>query len=396
MIIFGDVGQKGGIALASGINDGKLKTVSRLLTENSERLGGFHAFVGLDGFVDEIIHIVDTRYDRNNFSRIEKIADFGEKIKRAGGLSCNFELVPAEVRLGGNGPIYANALLSFGLNATYCGALGYPAVHPVFRGMEENPRCKVVSPWQPSHTDALEFSDGKLIMGKITELNHITWESFKEALGGAQGIAEILSRCDLFGMENWTMIPHMSDIWEGIITESFPLIKKPEANLPLAFFDIADPAKRTKEDILRAINLLGRFSEKFRVIFGLNEKETYEIGEALGIDHSGFPPERRLEALAEAVFARMSIYCLVVHPTKEALAVTSGGSFRTVGPYCEKPALTTGAGDNFNAGFCLGQLLGLDVESSLITGVFASGYYVRHAKSAAYDELAEFIGGFGG
>ena len=30
------------------------------------------------------------------------------------------------------------------------------------------------------------------------------------------------------------------------------------------------------------------------------------------------------------------------------------------GPFTAKPLITTGAGDHFNSGFCLGRLLGLD------------------------------------
>ena len=48
------------------------------------------------------------------------------------GESSNYELVVKQQKLGGNGPIMANALASFGMNVTYIGNLGYPAIHPVF------------------------------------------------------------------------------------------------------------------------------------------------------------------------------------------------------------------------------------------------------------------------
>ena len=54
------------------------------------------------------------------------------------------------------------------------------------------------------------------------------------------------------------------------------------------------------------------------------------------------------------------------------------------GPYTSNPRLTTGAGDNFNAGFCLGQLLGLSPQQCLITGTGTSGFYVqKYAESQA-------------
>ena len=58
----------------------------------------------------------------------------------------------------------------------------------------------------------------------------------------------------------------------------------------------------------------------------------------------------------------------MVHPTSAAAAVVDGGYAHTVGPYTSKPRLTTGAGDNFNAGFCLGLLLGLSLEQCVMLG----------------------------
>ena len=184
------------------------------------------------------------------------------------------------------------------------------------------------------------------------------------------------------------MIPFMSEIWEGLITEVFPLLPNKEEK-PLAFFDLADPEKRTKEDILRAMKLIGKFEEKFRAILGLNEKEVYEIASVFDIKTDENDPNN-LEKTTKAVYEKMGIYCLVVHPVKSACCVINGEYFYTEGPYCQKPKLTTGAGDNFNAGFCLGQSLGLDPLSSLTLGVCTSGFYVRNAKSPTYDDAINF------
>jgi sugar/nucleoside kinase (ribokinase family) len=61
------------------------------------------------------------------------------------------------------------------------------------------------------------------------------------------------------------------------------------------------------------------------------------------------------------------------------------------GPFVEKPLISTGAGDHFNAGFCLGKLIGADNEISLQLGVGTSGYYVRTANSPSANELADFL-----
>ena len=40
-------------------------------------------FVGFDGFVDEIIHVVDKRVDFETYTRVDTIAQFGDRISRA-------------------------------------------------------------------------------------------------------------------------------------------------------------------------------------------------------------------------------------------------------------------------------------------------------------------------
>jgi len=346
--------------------------------------------IGLDGFVDEIIHVVDKRQDFANFTRVSTIAELGERISRAAGLSTNIELVPVQVKLGGNGPILSNALLESGVALTYVGALGKPAIHPVFQPMADKARA-VYSLCEPGHTDAMEFGDGKVMLGKHASLKELTWEACKAGMGGAEGIAALINDSDLFGMENWTMIPYMSQIWEGLIAEVFPLLK-PRAVKPLAFFDLADPEKRTKEDILHAMKLIGQFEEKFRAVLGLNEKEVYEIAEVFGIAvNESDPPAEKMQKAVTAVYEAMGIYCLVVHPVKSACCMIDGAYHYIDGPYCEKPVLTTGAGDNFNAGFCLGQSLGMEPLESLIMGVSTSGFYVRNAKSPTFEELIGFV-----
>ena len=59
------------------------------------------------------------------------------------------------MKLGGNGPIMANALASAGLSVNYIGAVGFPTLHPVFEEMAR--RAKVIRIADPGHTDALEL-----------------------------------------------------------------------------------------------------------------------------------------------------------------------------------------------------------------------------------------------
>jgi sugar/nucleoside kinase (ribokinase family) len=82
---------------------------------------------------------------------------------------------------------------------------------------------------------------------------------------------------------------------------------------------------------------------------------------------------------------------LVIHPVSYALAVSQGQAAMMQGPFTPKPLITTGAGDHFNSGFCLGRLLGLDNLMSVLTGVTTSGYYVRTAQSPSIAQIAAMM-----
>jgi hypothetical protein len=139
------------------------------------------AFVGFDGFVDEIIHVVDKRESAGKFTRVATIAALAERLARAAGQSTNVELVSTRTKLGGNGPIMANALASFGMKVTYLGNLGLPEIHPVFQDFTR--RAEVHSIADVARTDALEFDDGKIMFGKHAPLNDVNWANLQSRFG---------------------------------------------------------------------------------------------------------------------------------------------------------------------------------------------------------------------
>ncbi|MDB6027743.1 MAG: hypothetical protein JWM68_3966 [Verrucomicrobiales bacterium] len=354
------------------------------LLASTDRVKGMSAFVGLDGFVDEILHVVDKRYDAERFDRVPSIANFAERLAGAAGKSTNVELVNQLTKLGGNGPIMANALASFDLKVTYLGNLGYPALHPIFNDFAK--RAEVYSIAEPGHTDALEFQDGKIMVGKHQSLKDVNWENIQARFGRDKFTAKF-SSADLVGFVNWTMLTYMSDIWDSLLKEICPSLKSPRRKI---FFDLADPEKRKPEDIRRALDLISRFQKYFDVILGLNEKEAYEIGAVIGSAPKAQTPEC-LSQLTREIWRHLKIDTLVVHPVTYALAVSEDKVDLVEGPFVAKPLITTGAGDHFNSGFCLGKLLGLSNAESVLTGTTTSGYYVRTAQSPTIVQLAGML-----
>ena len=348
------------------------------------RASQLSTFVGLDGFVDQIIHVVNKRMNAEVYDRVLTITDLAGRIGAAAGQSTNIEMVIQRTKLGGNGPIMANALASFGLKLTYLGALGYPNRHPVFDGFAK--RAEVHTIAEPGQTDALEFDDGKVMLTKTVQLNEINWANI-QARYGRDRFTGKFSTADLIGFVNWTMIPYMSDLWEALQRELCPDLT---GHKRLLFFDLADPEKRSVPDIRRAVTLISKFEKYFDVVLGLNEKEAYEIGDVLGLATKERTPEG-LAKLSIEIQTQLKIGTLVVHPVAFALASSQGVVSMVKGPFCPKPLISTGAGDHFNAGFCLGKLLGFDNPRSLYTGVTTSGYYVRTALSPSMNDLANML-----
>jgi sugar/nucleoside kinase (ribokinase family) len=360
------------------------KACAKQLLDKVAQAGKMSAFVGLDGFIDEIIHVVDKREGPTKYSRIPSIAKLAERIGAASGKSTNIELVNQHTKLGGNGPIMANALSSFGIKVTYLGALGYPTMHPVFDEFAK--RAEVTTIAEAGHTDALEFDDGKIMFPKTVQLNDVTWANIQSRYG-REKFETKFNGCDLIGFVNWTMIPYMSDLWKSLLSELCPKLKGPRRKV---FFDLADPEKRPLSDLREAMDLIVKFQQYFDVILGLNEKESFEIGEALDIhmnDHSA----EGLAKLAQAILAKMPINTVVIHPVAFALAASAGEVVAVQGPFCAKPLISTGAGDHFNSGFCLGKLLGLNNTECLLAGVSTSGYYVRTGHSPSIPDLAGLL-----
>jgi sugar/nucleoside kinase (ribokinase family) len=359
------------------------QTATQLLAAAS-RVSQMTAFVGLDGFVDEILHVVDKRENADKYLRLPTIQQLAGRLGGAAGRSTNVELVSQVTKLGGNGPIMANALASFGLKVTYLGILGYPNLHPVFADFAQ--RAEVHSVAEPGYTDALEFEDGKIMFGKHQSLKQMNWENIKARFGLDKFSARFGS-ADLVGFVNWTMLAYMSDIWAAVLKEICPAMKGPRRKL---FIDLADPEKRTEADIARALELVAAFQKYFDVIFGLNEKEGMEIGKNLGLDTGDHSPDGLLK-LCREIHQRVPVETVIVHPTAYALASGPDGTAIVQGPFTPKPKITTGAGDHFNSGFCLGKLLGFPTDRCLLTGVTTSGVYVRTGQSPAVADLAKML-----
>lgn len=336
----------------------------------------YNVMAGFDGFVDEIIHVVDKREDMHRFKRIETIEAFSKRIASYSGLSGNIELVPVQIKLGGNGPIYANMLLAQLHKVVYMGALGEGEVHPVFRDFTD--KCeRVISMADPGHTDALEFLDGKLMLGKMNKLEDVSWGKLLTFIQQAE-LEKLLQKTRLVACNNWTMLSKLNSVLLGFDSLFEGMKTKPDL-----FIDLADPAKRTGEDIAIVLEILNRMHTN--VILSMNLNESSIIASVLGI------VEKDVVERANKIRTQLGLAAIVIHPVEGAAVSTKEETSWVKGPYTPSPKLTTGAGDNFNAGFSHAWMYKLKPSECCATGVSTSGFYVRNGFSPDKVQLLSFM-----
>lgn len=387
------------------------QTVARDTAEQLEVVsrGGAmrRALVGFDGFVDHIKHLVASRTSMapREYTRIRSIPEFAARCAAAAGRSTNIEQVSLESRFGGNGPLLAGALASLGMPTTFIGAIGEGAIEPAFEPFAR--RCQEAIPiCASSHTDCLEFDDGKLMLNDTGNVQGVTWERVLARVGRAR-LVELVDRSSLLGIVNWSLLGGVESIWNGLRRD---VLAKARGERRL-FIDLSDPAKRTDGDIAGMLGLLRELEETpgLSVTLGLNLAEAQRIARVLGLRvgldveapwstplgsailHVGPGPGTYADASAR-IRQAIDLDCVVIHPRHGAAAATASGQAAWFdGPLTARPKLSTGAGDHFNAGFALAQIHGLDLEHCLASAVATSGVYVRDAQSPSMARLCEFL-----
>jgi sugar/nucleoside kinase (ribokinase family) len=362
-----------------------------------ERLAGAGlrpALIGFDGFIDAITEAVDTRHDMTprGYERMRTITQFAARAAAAAGKSTNIELVVTEERFGGNGPLMAGALGRVGMPVTYVGGVGQvnepTRLHPVFEEFAK--RCRAVYPiCPPAHTDALEFDDGKVMFNRPANAQAVTWGRVVVALG-LDTLIRLVDEAALIGVVNWSLLGGVEGIWQGLMRDVLPRVRDPRSKR--VYVDLSDPAKRTDEDVRRAMGMLAEMSTRVPVTLGLNLSEAERMGRVFGVSRGGTRAYRDLvPELAASLRAAMRLDTVVIHPREGAGAATAHGQAWFDGPFTATPRLSTGAGDHFNGGFAFAQVHGLPLAQSLAAGCAVSGAYVRDAKSPDLTRLAAFL-----
>ncbi|GAB2583071.1 hypothetical protein [Spirosoma areae] len=360
--------------------------ISRLETvEPSAR-----AFVGFDGYMDRIQKVVRSKSPTGSqyFDTIDEVADLMHTLA---GKSGQIEIVTLATKIGGNAPILANALAALGIPNCCVG----PLDDPIFEQMHT--RCERVSLGPPATTNALEFSDGKIMLSEVAPFELLRWTYLAEQIG-LERLRQQYVDSQLLAFVDWANLPHGNELWRGYLTNIVQTT--PVAATPHFLFDLCDPTKRSAEEVVDCLDIVAAYAPYGSVTLGMNENEARRIYLALN-GHSPADAVRLaqtpdLSTIATCIRQQMgrsagAVPAVLIHPTASSLVATESGIEQQTGRLVPIPKVLTGAGDNLNAGYCWGLLNGFGATDCLLLGMAASGAYIQNGYSPTVADLIAYL-----
>jgi len=341
--------------------------------------------IGFDGFVDELVKIVDQRQSLDAYAPFKTMTQFADKLHAAAGRSSLSEVVITETAGGGCAVNMGDGLATLGSQLDYFGTAGSP-VHAAFEPFQQ--KCRTFHSWgpDPGRTTALEFDDGKYMLASVIHLVQFDEALLDDVLSDGVYL-QSCQAADLIAINNWTLYPHMTDCWRKLQAEVFAKFER----RPHIFFDIVDPRSRDAADIKEMFEVMADFEKFGNTIFGCNLNEANVAASLLGLDVVETEQGDIVAAHAQQIREKLGIAQVAIHCVGGAAYADADGAYHCEGPYCAAPKRSTGAGDRYNAGFSLGNVLGLEPEERLLLGSACSGYFVRHGVSGDLPQIIDLL-----
>ena len=362
------------------INDlsDKIENIQKQLLKKNAPYSGL---CGFDGFIDTFIRMEDP----------SSMEDFGPRVLAAAGIAASFRVKNKGDKFGGNGPLFSSALSDIferKINLSYIGAIGKDEVTPLFKKALEDKVDNIYTLAEPAHSDCLEFSDGKIMLNDLSSCAEVTWDRLIEVIG-LEKLDDHLKKADYIGAVNWGKLENVGEIWKNISLRLSALnIPKKKVHF---FMDLAEFEQRPEKDIKDLIESLNLITEQSTTMLSFNLKEAWEMGEFLGGSFRGKKSPEDVCLLAALIKENINVDKVIIHPNDGAVCSGEKGTIYVPGPYCKEPLISTGAGDNFGAGCLAASLKGLDDTGIILTGVCASGHFVRSGFSPSLSDMTVLL-----
>lgn len=337
-----------------------------------------HVLVGFDAVVDHLVHLVKYRDENGCETLFGTVEEFGAYLCTKKGMSCCIELKSITSKVGGNMAVLSQALGVQGIKVSCIGTLGEKNSF-LYDTLAEN--CELYSIASAGTCTALEFNDGKVMLAEAEGMQ-IRWHDVISRLG-AETLLNLLTRSQVLCLVNWSELLNASEIWSELL--QFALDHQLTSDKTV-FFDLADCSLRSPMEIRECVAIIANYSKHFKTVLGLNRNEAQTLSKVYEIKADS------ITEMGSALQKVTQADTVIIHTRHGAHAFdTDDNVYEGISFIYENPLTLTGCGDNFNAGYCLGILLGLGIDASLLLGNASSGYYVRNGQSASFDCLKTFI-----
>ena len=245
-------------------DDNQLAELLPILESSGAVLGRRRVVAGFDGYIDRPVRL------RKNQNRppdyFNRVGEFSGFLAGYANQSADINVRRIEDKIGGNGPIFADALARKGVPLACIGAFGYPELEKVYKPL--GGICDLISVEETGFTFILEFDDGKVMFGDADSFLNITWGRLEEIIGHSR-LRGLFDECGMVCFANWSGLFESNDLLAGIVKLAPALSNKPRS----IFFDIADPSPKTPAQFKEFFRLLELARASFDVILGLNPKE---------------------------------------------------------------------------------------------------------------------------
>ena len=343
--------------------------------------------IGIDGYIDEVWQVVSSRQSRADFTLYNKVKDFAKAVYDCGEGGYSNEIVRKRRTYGGFTANTGKAAGRLGCDITFLGMFGLKAIDPAFKEFADTYR--LISVGEPAVSQIFEFEDGKIMLPFIEDIMDFSWDSLVSAIAW-EDLKAAYAEADMVALGYWSLMPAFDEIIAKLC-ENF----LEGGSCKRVFFDFADIRKRDRHSLESTLQKLCVLNKKIPMTLSLNEHEAHLLFSYMGKDFT----ENPANAEAETEYARQKIGLdeLIVHTPHFAVAASAGeGAAVVLQRYCEKPVITTGAGDNFNGGYmascvCEGKL---KLHERLLVGNATTGFYIRNGHSPDMAGICSELGAF--
>ena len=323
--------------------------------------------VGFDGSVDRTVRPIQVAGNPNRY--FATIGEYGRHIVSKAGLSCSIQNEIIKSQAGGNNVFVAQSLNAQGYDVFLAGLFGENSLTAEFLPLAEK-GIELCSFGDNQFCECYEFDDGKIMISPQVPDMPEPFDKLSNALGDK---AALFRDADLVAMLNWGEIPWMQKLWDDAADYMYTGKKDEEK---FVFFDPADVSCRSEDEIRGMLRCMKKAAMARHCVLSINENETLSLGKAV------YNGESRPELILESLVSDGYVDEVVMHTLYRALAFDGNSFAEAPTNHVEKPLISTGAGDNFNGGYCAAVLEKLPLKERVVRANYTSYVYLTTGQPA--------------